>query len=642
MENINSIPYAHHYRCFPQMIGSAVNQSVFMYLMDEYSHRLKDGRPLSFNVSINEIKKDRNLSWKSVANSLQSFQKMKLITFDGSLCTLDGDRFVSLIKGFNKTGGEDKRKEFSEFLEKGDYDSLKKFGFQLEHNSKKELLSLKGGGGLSQILEGSKKSEKVITNFISDFSQMLEPSKKSEKSIPINATHSSKKSENLLTFLRSNSLEIVQIISESCDKAQLLGYFQMNYNHFLSDDDIEQMVEVIFDKNQLENVDFGIEWFSLFLELLLTFLRRGFSLFLEEVLTNVRTVNKGININKINNGEVLFEKNQNTSSNSSSTHQNFEGNISQDEKEEFIDFNFLNEVSGSYKRSTLSYQDLKNKSRLPYFPVEEIEKIISDPSNCLDRPDKIFINQVWECLLPFFVSEEEGENEEIVESQLDPEGMSFYADRIIQDIITPAFQETQDIISSGKMNVRGIELPVTASELDPDDVQRILDFQLTVKGEDRVYIISKKSFRNIFADLIPVTPKRATKEGREEDKAYMQEIILLGDDDERYKDLTPIELVIYNFLSDYFKINEDGSVEAPTQKFVNRVSLSRFYLSVAEKGLTEKDFLSVLFSNTPDKQTGCLTLKPRMFSSAKIKEWNAIKGHESKIEIKDNKTLKQK
>ena len=119
---------------------------------------------------------------------------------------------------------------------------------------------------------------------------------------------------------------------------------------------------------------------------------------------------------------------------------------------------------------------------------------------------------------------------------------------------------------------------------------------------------------------------------REDDKAYMQKIILIGDDDERYNELTAIELVIYNFLNEHFHINLSGEVEEPKTPFVNRAALGVFYLDIAQKGLTTQDFLSVLFNDKPEYGTGSLNLRQRMFSADKIRQWNILHSCKSIID----------
>jgi hypothetical protein len=253
----------------------------------------------------------------------------------------------------------------------------------------------------------------------------------------------------------------------------------------------------------------------------------------------------------------------------------------------------------------------------------------------LDRADKIFINQVWDCVLPLFAYDEYDEDGNIREYQMNPEGMTIFADRIMPDVLRPAFEETKYIISQGKQNINGTDYPVTATMFDFDDIQLIIDWKSTTKDNEHVFVISQKGFRNIFAEPVPKIPKKTIREDRYVDSAYMREIILFGEDDEKYKDLTPIELSVYNFLIKYFEIDEDGNVGFPKQEWINHTLLSAFYLSVREQGLKNEDFLSVLFMNAPEYGTGALRLKTRMFSADKIREWNAINAHISKINIKD-------
>ena len=100
-------------------------------------------------------------------------------------------------------------------------------------------------------------------------------------------------------------------------------------------------------------------------------------------------------------------------------------------------------------------------------------------------------------------------------------------------------------------------------------------------------------------------------------------VCLRGDDDARYSQLTPVELVIYNFLNENFKIGELGEVEEPKHAFINRTTLAAFYVDAKDKGVTESNFLSVLSKDKPDG-TGSLNLRQRMFSADKIRKWNRL------------------
>ena len=65
------------------------------------------------------------------------------------------------------------------------------------------------------------------------------------------------------------------------------------------------------------------------------------------------------------------------------------------EVEEFEkDYKDISEYSVNLKET---YEEAKERKALPFFSSEEINRIISDKTYCVDRADKIFINQVWEC-----------------------------------------------------------------------------------------------------------------------------------------------------------------------------------------------------------------------------------------------------
>jgi hypothetical protein len=194
------------------------------------------------------------------------------------------------------------------------------------------------------------------------------------------------------------------------------------------------------------------------------------------------------------------------------------------------------------------------------------------------------------------------------------------------------------MIDRGSVTVDGVKFPVTEKNITPEDIKHIIDFEYTRRGSDDVFIVSKKRFKDITGDYVPsVTSTRESKRAnRWKDMGYMQEIMIIGDDDERYMELTPIEVTVYNFLSEYFIINDDRSIEEPKQEFINRPGLSGFYASVYEKGVTGDDFLSVLYSNKPETQYGSLSLKQRMFDHAKIIRWNALHAHRSIIVLSDD------
>ena len=138
-------------------------------------------------------------------------------------------------------------------------------------------------------------------------------------------------------------------------------------------------------------------------------------------------------------------------------------------------------------------------------------KIISDKTYCLDRADKIFINQVWETLGEVLSYDKEDEKGNLVEVKVDPEDYVFPVDRIIPDILNPAFEATEDIIQEGYWEINGATCEVTAEPLSSDDVRRIIDFPVindSLSGFG--YKISKTAFRNIFEKAIELAPEEET------------------------------------------------------------------------------------------------------------------------------------
>jgi hypothetical protein len=125
------------------MIGSIANQSVFMYLMDIYVYNLRINGPLYFQVSVNEIAYERNMNWRTVDTTIQSLQKMRLISTEGELYTIDGSRFVSLIRAFYNLVEKPKRKLFIKKLSEGDYDELKQLGYKYDKSAYKDLTATK-------------------------------------------------------------------------------------------------------------------------------------------------------------------------------------------------------------------------------------------------------------------------------------------------------------------------------------------------------------------------------------------------------------------------------------------------------------------------------------------------------------------
>ena len=596
------IPYSHHYRCFPQMVGSVVNQAVFMYLLDEYLCRLKTGKKTEFVISANEIAQKRNMTWRTVTNSLNELQTMQLISMNDKVCLVNINKYTSLIQAFHALTKTTDKKQFITLLHTGDYVNLQRFGYVECYDGNEQLLTQEGvmlnsrtsakihnseEEKLCQKAEGSAKKHNLMSNSIT-LCQIAQPYAKKQK-----------------VLLKSISIleEIRQKVQENYTKVDFIDEFRDEFLEFFSEEEFGNLVYTIFEENELENVIFGPELLVFLCSGVLSFSRRGFCHLAEGVMLNSRTVNKEININKKLTSEA---------------------GIYREEEESKEDIFELDKTS--LEQSISGYQQTKRKQLFPFFPVNEVEEYISDIRNCLDRPDKIYINQVWEiaheCFDQEAILDEDGK--EILSADTNLENVGIARERLMKDILLPAFDQTQAIIEAGSVTVNGEDFPVTATIDNPDDFSNIIDWELVTILDGDNYVISTKRVRNIYGEQVEQLPPRSVKrDNRGDDMSYMQKIILIGDDDARYSQLTPVELVIYNFLNENFKIGELGEVDEPKHTFINRTTLAAFYVDSKEKGVTESDFLSVLSKDKPDG-TGSLNLRQRMFSADKIRKWNRL------------------
>ena len=329
------IPYSHHYRCFPQMVGSVVNQAVFMYLLDEYLCRLRTGKQTKFTVSVNEIAQKRNMTWRTVTNSLSKLSIMQLISVDDDICSVNANRYVSLVTAFYKLSKTRDKQKFITALSKGDFETLEDLGFEELTNGNECLTAQEGvilnSRTLCQIAEPYAKRQNPMLNSTT-FCQIAEPYAKKQK-----------------VLLKSITIfeEIQRTIRKNYEKIDFIEEFRDEFLEYFSEEEFGELVFSIFEETNLEDVKFGPELLVFLCSGVLSFSRRGFCHLAEGVMLNSRTVNKEININKeeSRNNEVIPPK----------------------EKDIFE----LDKTS--LEQSLSGYQQTKRKQSLPFFPVNEVE-----------------------------------------------------------------------------------------------------------------------------------------------------------------------------------------------------------------------------------------------------------------------------
>lgn len=284
------------------------------------------------------------------------------------------------------------------------------------------------------------------------------------------------------------------------------------------------------------------------------------------------------------------------------------------------------------------------KKRLPWIQVEEVDLIISDVSYCLDSPAKYFINQVWEIISELnshFELDEDG-NEIEIKGEIDKLPVDQF--ELEDTAMRGAFEKVEEAFDKGYIETEKGKFPVDfQKEFTADDAFMTIDFEQQTHSDNELkFIVSKKRFRNINAELAPEIKKNSTKKNRKANNQYIRKIFALGQDDKTISTLTPVEEAVYWFLDGYFE--DDGDEMMPLSsldgKYINKAELTRFYVQISHTGIKKEVFLSVLSDkNKLDEHEG-LSLTPRMFDSDKIKEWNHLNSHKSLISI-ENKEFEQ-
>lgn len=604
MESNIIIPYSQHHRDCAMMIGKPCTQAVFEYLFDEYQARMKAGKPIAdIPFSKSKISKARSINRETVGRTLDALEKMKLITINDNYYSLDGKLYMALIKAFSATPYNN-RQRFIELLADGCIDELEAFGVSIDWVSEKEIAAMSGSiietddfsAGLSKNQQVCIKTDSVVEN----------PSSMS-------------KNQQWCRFFdkyNANFVDFSAVIRENVsDFQQVCRFLCTLTDEELPDSDIQKLAKAITDgKSTLDD-----EKMQIFLLLGCRFLCRG--------VTDFRQLGVDFSSPEINiNNKIKKENSKRSLVKEKEKKEELDSNIpDQDEEDdEPSDFQVDPNMMGD---SLLLYQLDKKKKSLPYFPASSIEEFTSDIRNCLDRADKIFINKLWELFHDHFDQDENKDDEGnvICDASTEVDNKAIFKDDFIPDFIRYAREETESIIQNGKIEVDGEQYEVTAQPIDGNDYYLIPGFEIKTLCDGDHYIVSASRVHNIFGEQIKDTPanvktQRGNEAGREDDYTYMKKIVQIGSDDNLYNQLTPIELAVYNFLCDNFQLDENGEILDVNQSFLPERQFRVFLAEIKQNGITQNEFVEVIFNNKLDE--GGISLRNRMFSAQKIRNWN--------------------
>lgn len=617
-ENTRTIAYSQHYRSAQEFIGTPADQVVFQYIWDEWLCRYRQGKSTAFKLSINKLSQRRQINRRTIVTSLKRLEFKKLIEVDESgICTLNVERFISLASTYEHLNIE-ARIKFVEDLEVGNPATCESYNCAETEDAYELINELEGG--LCKITQDCAKmhnsdDDEVVQNY-TDLCKNAQPC------VKMHNPEEGKVVQKCTTLCKNAQLlldEYISLLKDNFSPEELCNEI---YQYFEGVETWESLLERIvgmFSGSELcKNAQ---------LDMILLFATQSCVKMHKGLCKNAQLDPKSC-VKMHNSKRNIINKENKVASQwemENEMEDELDENFPDDsEKEEEVDSQVGEINLAAFDALNSRYEKIRKRRRLPFIPVREVEEAIKNLPAFLDRPEMIFINQLWEILSELFVGETLNDQDEWVEVKLDPEGMTIPTNRLMQDLLIPAYEATKQILDSGKYFYKGDELPVSSDKkFEPEDLELLIDWQLSSDKEGRHYVISKSRFKNIYSQEVEEKNRRlSVREGREQDKDYMRQIIKLGDNEEDYDKLTDIELVAYNFLVENFDISEDFQTFSPKFPYINHLGLTRFYHTFRGSTVTPQDFLGILYKNAPDRNDGSLILKPRTFSAQAIIEWN--------------------
>lgn len=276
----------------------------------------------------------------------------------------------------------------------------------------------------------------------------------------------------------------------------------------------------------------------------------------------------------------------------------------------------------------ISQQPSRSKGYMskPFFSEREAEEIVSDTRKCLSSFDRLFMNRVWNCCKAFI---QEGVDEDGYEiDRDDPEGYWCYDDEFERSVTYPAYEEAVEIVRQGYwMDESGNAHECTIDSLPtPDDgIGFMVCFEKRDTGSDVLRVFSKTRFRNVWGeDALHHRGGRTRadrKRAADENLQALERIMELGDDDERFGELTRMELTVYNFAAAYLCGEDEKLAVQEPGAFINRQELQRFVERNRHHGIKVDELKSVMRDGSVD-ENGAVNLRATMFDAQRIAAWN--------------------
>ena len=578
------IAYNQDYVIGPQLIGKPSDQVVFLYFWNMYCTKLRYKQSPYVKVNVSRIHEQRNLDEKTIKKSIAHLQDIGLLSVDDDdMCLVNGGRYAGLVKAFNELEDGDKVDRFIKAVDEHDDSTLKRLGFGGDCVIAEVLEELKGSP-IGYDTEQSQNPGKIPT----------EPEKSQLDRIFTD-------NPGIIPTALYNSVAI-------CKNTELTGKIPDVLQKCVQTiiNDLGELRSIVASESNPGNLLVSLENYLA--------IREKSQIDGQKSGKNPEQKINNINKDEINDGMP------------SASYIGGENDLKDKKVEELPSDEFKNIDMAGYSQAKL-------KSQLPLYTSQEIQEILNNPQEAITSNDKLFIRVLWN-----IAKEQAALDYDDQEIEVDVEGYKFPAERFQRDILSPALEETNEIIEQGLLSTGKENLPVELEELQPDQVSLIIDWE-TGKDSEGSYIVGSTSrFHKIYSEAVE-SPRRKRGRGNAEErdkaKAYFRYILKCTEDE--YDQLSDIEAAIYNFAHDFLEVDYDeGEViglrdsEDLQQKFISPERYTAFIASLSESGIniTKEDFESVL-NQAERSMTGSLEhigeTMYSIFSYEKIQAW--IKKH---------------
>ena len=602
--------YTTVYNCFPELVPKSHRDVVFYVLQKSLTQWRKNGK-FSFRVSFREITRKHNLDRRTSKKSLDWMEEVGLATFSDSVCEMNMTRWIGAAQAYSELG-DGQQEDFAQAFITGDVDKMKELGFNDNLNVDDELQQMKG----ALPTDKTPASEVILqhnSRTCGNYATQLPHAKELCNTTP---ALEGVMQQYYLTFIG----QIRKNITENFSKKGFRGICAAQFPHLEDSDIIDSFIDAIFDPS--------IEYHPSFLLIGCG----NCASWVRELCTS--------------SAGVMHEKRAKLPHSNNNINKKEEYN---ERSEALVDIGGMGEEDSdeeiaerSKKRRQRKEANLpkevqlrRKRENLQKFSEEEINEIIEDLNNCLDSPAKIFINRFWNYMAVDF---SQPENEEY--SAVDITGEAIPAS-FIKRYMESAYEDTLSLLKEKRLSPDDEELPVVDAEFTPEDVQLIMGWEQYHSKGAEYFTATKTEFYNPQQSLeeepkANCRSRRSNSEDnseREDDFQSVQKINILGDTDEGFDQLTPIEAFIYYFCQDCLIQDESHRITDRQRAQLCVKGEDDVRRGLLEQGLKLEDFSDICCTSVPRnlKETD---LRPRMFSADKIRRANKKHGFTSVIDEK--------